>query len=84
MMYSQPMADEDPHLTAAQAAARASISEKTWRSYLSRQHPRGNPVPERDGRDPETGEMIWKASTVDAWIARRTGPGARTDRAAGE
>lgn len=79
-MYSPPMTT-DPPLTAAEAASRAGMAEKTWRSYLSRGWPRGNPVPQHDKRDPETGVKTWLTSTVDAWITRRTGPGARTDLA---
>lgn len=81
MMYGTFVTDDDPPLTADQAAHHAGMSVKTWRSYLSRGWPRGNPVPQRDGRDPETGHMIWRTSTVDAWLARRPGPGARTDKA---
>jgi hypothetical protein len=75
------MAD-DPLLTADAAAARAGIALMTWRAYISRGHPRGNPAPRHDQYDPTTGEQLWRTSTVDAWIARRPGPGTRTDRQA--
>jgi hypothetical protein len=73
------MSRQPEGLTATQAAERAGISKHTWRSYRSRLPPRGNPVPAPDGRDPETGTMVWWPSTVHAGIARRTGRGARTD-----
>lgn len=77
-----PLDDVDGQewLTAAQAAARAGISLSTWSAYRLRGHPRGNPVPGWERRDPDTGVMQWRASTVEAWIARRPGRGARTDK----
>lgn len=68
-------------LTAAQAAGRAGVAEDTWRSYVSRRAPRGNPAPLHGRRNPETGVQEWAAAEVDEWIARRPGRGARTDLA---
>lgn len=66
-------------LTAPAAAARAGISESAWRSYASRRHPRANPVPACDRRNPDTGVQEWLPATVDAWMSRRAGRGSRTD-----
>jgi hypothetical protein len=68
-------------LTTTDIAELLGVSPATWRGYVSRGHPRGNPAPkpdgEIDGRTP-----YWLQSTITAWMARRTGQGARTDLAA--
>ena len=75
------MSTDDPHLTSEEAAAYCGIALGTWDGYQSRRHPRGNPVPLKHGYDHETGRAYWLQSELDAWKARRPGPGARTDLA---
>jgi hypothetical protein len=64
----------EERLTAAEAAARAGISEGTWKGYVSR-----GQAPVADWRDLASGRAAWAATTVDAWLAARPGQGARTD-----
>lgn len=71
------------YLTEAQFAERVCVTVNTLGSWRRRGLPRGNPVPQCDRRSPDTGVMEWLESTVDAWIAARTGRGARTDLATG-
>ena len=63
------MADE--RLTDVQAAARADgIKRNTFRSYVARGR-----APEADGVDEFSGRQFWYASTIDAWMASRSGQG---------
>ena len=66
--------------SAAECAAETGIDERTFRAYVSRRHPRGNPAPEPVGFDQQTGLRVWDAQRVRTWHAARSGPGARTDR----
>jgi hypothetical protein len=52
-----------PTLTAAEAAARASVAASTWRAYTTRQEA---PAADEDGR--------WYPATVDAWRITRAAP----------
>jgi hypothetical protein len=72
-------------LVTAQAAERAGVTPATWRKYrniakVERDAGRDRPnlLPEPDGwHDKRT--PWWYESTVDEWIAKRPGPGSRTD-----
>jgi hypothetical protein len=68
----------DPLLSNAEAAARAGMKTRSWRSAVSRGY-----APPADEPDLETPQMErqprWKASTVDAWLAERPGQGHRSD-----
>lgn len=66
-------------LTAAECAVAASITEKTWRAYVSRGLPAAHPAPKPSGYDPHTGLVVWDVAAVEAWLAARPGRGARTD-----
>ena len=63
-----------PWMGTADTAARAGVTEGTWRGYVARgQAP-------RPGRlNPETGRPEWLRDTVETWLAARPGRGARTD-----
>jgi len=72
-------------LVTAQAAERAGVTPATWRKYVAiakrereagRDRPNLLPAPDghHDKRTP-----WWYEATVDGWMARRPGPGARTD-----
>jgi hypothetical protein len=74
-------------LVTALAAERAGVSPATWRKYgalardereAGRDRPGLLPPPDgwHDARTP-----WWYESTVDKWMARRPGAGARTDLA---
>jgi len=63
----------------AEAAALAGVAESTWRAYVARRQPKGNPAPlpvEHVGRTPR-----WDRAEVQAWVNTRPGRGARTDLA---
>lgn len=61
---AQGIAGERPGrlLTLAEAAARFTIAESTWRSYVSR-----GQAPRPDERDMRTGAPLWLEATLDAW-----------------
>jgi len=59
-------------LTTAQCAAAAEIKPATWRSYVHR----GQAPPARGGTP---ARPLWEDSEVQAFLAQRPGPGARTD-----
>lgn len=65
--------------TATECAAHAGISETTWRAYVARRHPRGDPPPQPLTGYDEQRRRRWDAAAVRAWQARRIGAGARTD-----
>jgi hypothetical protein len=69
----------DQRLSVAAAAVRAGVKPATWRAYVARAHPRGNPAPPPDGREEVSGTPYWYAGTIDLWKDRRPGRGARTD-----
>jgi hypothetical protein len=58
----------------ADAAARVGLKPATWRAYVAR-----GQAPEPDGREEVSGTPWWWPTTLDAWMALRPGPGARTD-----
>lgn len=68
----------DPLLTVTDAAALVGIAPATWRGYVARGY-----APQPD--EPDTGRAVnrreprWLTSTVEGYIARRAGQGARTD-----
>lgn len=66
-------------LTLAQFADAAEVTAATLRGWRSKGLPRGNPIPEPERRNPETGLAEWSRVTVEQWIALRPGRGARTD-----
>jgi hypothetical protein len=60
-------------LSAKHAAARADVTEGTWKGYVSRGRA---PAP---NRHPRSGRPEWLPETTEAWLAARPGPGIRTD-----
>jgi hypothetical protein len=66
-------------LNATDVASKIGVTTSTWRAYVARQHPRGNPAPKPDGREELSNAPFWYVSTIESWMARRTGPGKRTD-----
>ena len=66
-----------------QAAARAGVGLSTWRNYTAPVARRGGRRlgPPPDGVDIEAGHArpYWYPHTIDDWMARRPGRGARTD-----
>jgi hypothetical protein len=66
-------------LTQEAFASYINVTAATLRGWRAKGLPRGNPVPEPERRNPATGVMEWSRVTVDQWIARRPGRGARTD-----
>lgn len=74
------MTTDDPWLTGEQAAELVGISWSTWRAYVDRGHPVGNPIPKRGAGvrvNQETRRREWRQSTVEAWHAARMGHGGR-------
>lgn len=80
------MSSDGERLGSGQVAARLGVTQATLRGYLCRarreraaDRDRFSLLPEPDGRQPD-GSWWWYPATVDAWVAVRPGPGARTDR----
>lgn len=71
--------DGEEWLTTAEVAELCDVrSPASIRSYVARKHPRGNPFPPAERRlDGRT--ALWRRSTVEAWMSRRMGQGARVD-----
>lgn len=67
------------YLTEAEFSAQAGVTTNTLGSWRRRRLPRGNPVPRCDRRNPDTGVMEWAEATIQQWLSRRPGRGARTD-----
>lgn len=67
------------YLTVAQVAEIVKVKPATIRAYLAHRLPRANPFPEPDYHF--AGRAGWLRTTVDEWLARRPGRGARTDLA---
>jgi len=60
------------YLTVSDIAERIGVTPKTWTSWVARGKA---PAPDyRLGRTPG-----WEPATIDEWIQRRPGRGARTD-----
>jgi hypothetical protein len=73
-------------LTASAVAKRLGIAIDTWRAYVTRAEmerragrDRPNLAPPPDGVDEVFGQRWWYDSTIDEWLPRRPGRGARTD-----
>lgn len=58
------------------AAAYVGVKPDTWRPYVKRGQA---PAPERVEVRGGHALPVWRRTTLDAWMATRPGPGARTD-----
>jgi len=59
-------------------ACAALMGDRTRGTWLQAVRARGAPA--HRGYDPDTGQKVWDADEVDAWLSQRPGQGARTDR----
>lgn len=79
------MTTGDRWLTGEECAELAGISWSTWRAYVDRGHPVGNPIPKRGPHvrvNPDTRRREWKRSWLQTWLKRRPGHGGRPSSSA--